>query len=342
MAVKRRDGTKGKPIVERMLTVFYLHFPTPAVEAMSRIYACKTERNLQIFGWCLQFKQPCPWATLPYFCLQNKAGKIYATRRVILRKCVKRAQRYQFSLKCEEVPLQIEFTTLPPKNHNLFVKLWTKRELEKKELQPQANNAQYNTQGGGGCEKRVRGGAGGSFTQTYIWAGWNSMTLHTNFQLWLKRGFFLRWSISEGQQKPGDVAEAARLQVIMLTAPLTLRASYLPLPPFSSSPFSHRLPPLSPSACYTAHGIQGCFKTTSFDKNYWHFNFAINPSCPSFSSLLFSRTFFAIPLAEKMHLLFLLTNNPKSFLPLFPLLQFFTPLNKLCQLFISKELKPPC
>jgi hypothetical protein len=28
----------------------------------------------------------------------------------------------------------------------------------------------------------------------------------------------------------------------MLTAPLTLRASYLPLPPFSSSPFSHSLP----------------------------------------------------------------------------------------------------
>jgi hypothetical protein len=91
------------------------------VEAMSRIYACKTERNLQIFGWCLQFKQSCPWATLSYFCLQNKAGKINATRRVVLRKCIKSAQRYQIALKCEEVPLQIEFTTLLPKNHNLFV-----------------------------------------------------------------------------------------------------------------------------------------------------------------------------------------------------------------------------
>jgi hypothetical protein len=129
-----------------------VHFPTPAVEAMSRICACKTERNLQIFGWCLQFKQSCPWATLSYFCLQNKAGKINATTQVVLRKCIKRAQRYQFALKCEEVPLQIEFTTLPPKNHNLFVKLGTKRELEKKELRPRANNAQYNTQGGGGGE----------------------------------------------------------------------------------------------------------------------------------------------------------------------------------------------
>jgi hypothetical protein len=132
MAMKRRGGTKGKPVVERMLNVFNLHFPTPAVEAMSRICACKTERNLQIFGWCLQFKQSWLWATLSYFCLQNKAGKINATRRVVLRKCIKRAQRYQFALKCEEVSLQIEFTTLPPKNHNVFVKLGTKRELEKR------------------------------------------------------------------------------------------------------------------------------------------------------------------------------------------------------------------
>jgi hypothetical protein len=76
MAMKQRGGTKSKIVVERMLNgVFDLHFPTPAVEAMPRIYACKTERNLQIFGWCLQFKQSCPWATLSYLCLQIKAGK---------------------------------------------------------------------------------------------------------------------------------------------------------------------------------------------------------------------------------------------------------------------------
>ncbi|MFN9941303.1 MAG: hypothetical protein ACK56I_17670, partial [bacterium] len=50
-----------------------------------------------------------------------------------LRKCIKRALRYQFALKWEEVSLQIEITTLPPKHHNLFVKLGTKRELEKKD-----------------------------------------------------------------------------------------------------------------------------------------------------------------------------------------------------------------
>ncbi len=75
-------------------TFFNLHFPTPAVEAMSRICACKTERNLQIFGWCLQFKQSCAWATLSYFCLQKQSRKINAMRRVVSENVLKRAQRY--------------------------------------------------------------------------------------------------------------------------------------------------------------------------------------------------------------------------------------------------------
>jgi hypothetical protein len=66
--------------------------------------------------------------------------------RVVLENVLKRAQRYP-RVKCEEFSLQIEFATLPPKNHNLFVKIGTKRELEKKEMRPQANNAQYNSQG---------------------------------------------------------------------------------------------------------------------------------------------------------------------------------------------------
>ncbi len=75
-------------------TFFNLHLPTPAMEAMSRICACKTERNLQIFGWCLQFKQSCPWATLSYFCLQKQGRKINPMRRVVLENVLKRAQRY--------------------------------------------------------------------------------------------------------------------------------------------------------------------------------------------------------------------------------------------------------
>jgi hypothetical protein len=48
-----------------------------------------------------------------------------------------------------------------------------------------------------------------------------------------------------------------------------------------------------------AHGTQGCFNTTSFDKNHWHFNFAINLSCSSFSLLVHTRTFFAVLFCQK-------------------------------------------
>ena len=112
-------------------TFFNLHFPTPAMEAMSRICACKTERNLQIFGWCLQFKQSCPWATLSYFCLQNKVGKSTQWGESS-QKMYQKSSALSIRLECEEVSLQIEFTALPPKDHNFFVKIGTKRELEKK------------------------------------------------------------------------------------------------------------------------------------------------------------------------------------------------------------------
>ena len=131
MAVRQRGGTRSKIVVEKMLNVFDLHFPTPAVEAMSRIYACKTERNLQIFGWCLQFKQSCPWAALSYFCLQKQGRENNTMRRVVSGNASKELSVFT-RLECEEVSLQIKFTTLPPKNHNLFVKTRTRRELEKK------------------------------------------------------------------------------------------------------------------------------------------------------------------------------------------------------------------
>ena len=46
--------------------------------------------------------------------------------------------------------------------------LGTKRELEKKELRPQANNAQYNTQGVGGDVKRVGRGGRLLYTNLYM------------------------------------------------------------------------------------------------------------------------------------------------------------------------------
>jgi hypothetical protein len=51
-------------------------------------------------------------------------------RRVVLEKCIGKSSALSHA-ECEEVSLQIEFTILPPKNHNLFAKIGTKRELEK-------------------------------------------------------------------------------------------------------------------------------------------------------------------------------------------------------------------
>jgi hypothetical protein len=55
-----------------------------------------------------------------------------------------------------------------------------------------------------------------------------------------------------------------------------------------------------------------------------------------FSSLLLSRTFFAIPRAEKMHPFFLPVINPKSILPLFPLLQFLFLFNEYANYLYQK------
>ena len=78
----------ANPNIERMLNVFDLHLSTPEEKAVSRICASKTRRNLQTFGWCLQFKQSCPWASLSYFCTRKASREINATGQVVLRKNV--------------------------------------------------------------------------------------------------------------------------------------------------------------------------------------------------------------------------------------------------------------
>ncbi len=160
MAVKQRGGTKSKLVVERMLNVFDLHFPTQQWKQCLEFTLAK-QRNLQIFGWCLQFKQSCPWAT-PYFCLQNKAGKSTQWGESS-QKMYQKSSALSIRFECKEVSLQIEFTTLPPKKPQPLCESWNENGLEKKELRPQANNAQYNTQGRGGemWEDSGRGGGGG-------------------------------------------------------------------------------------------------------------------------------------------------------------------------------------
>jgi hypothetical protein len=67
-------------------------------------------------------------------------------RRVVFEKCIKKSSALSHA-KCEEVSLQIELATLPPKNHDSFVKQERKGIGKTRKMQPQGNNAQYNTQG---------------------------------------------------------------------------------------------------------------------------------------------------------------------------------------------------
>ncbi len=53
-------------------------------------------------------------------------------RRVVFEKCIKKSSALSHE-KCEEVSLQIEFATLLPKNHDLFVKQERKRNWKNKE-----------------------------------------------------------------------------------------------------------------------------------------------------------------------------------------------------------------
>ncbi len=125
--VERKAKPKGE-----CWTFFNLHFPASEMKAMSNICACKTEKNLQMFGWCLQFKQSCLRATLSYFCLRKQGRKINAMRRVVFEKCIKKSSALSH-VKCEEVSLQIEFATLPPKNPDLFAKQERKGNWKNKE-----------------------------------------------------------------------------------------------------------------------------------------------------------------------------------------------------------------
>ncbi len=63
------------------------------------------------------------------------------------------------------------------------------------------------------------------------------MTIHINFSILLKKGLLLTAIQIRGTAETRRcVADAVRLQVITLNAPLTLRASYLPLPPPPPAP----------------------------------------------------------------------------------------------------------
>ena len=150
MVMGQRGGTKGKPRYWENAENFWSTFFYTSRETVSRICASKTRRNLQTFGWCLQFKQSCPWATLSYFCLRNKAGKINAMGRVVLRKMFQKSSALSILFEMRRSPLQIELATFAAKKTRPLCEIWIEKGIGwKGNLWPQAYNAKYNAQGRG-------------------------------------------------------------------------------------------------------------------------------------------------------------------------------------------------
>ncbi len=170
---------------------------------MSRICTYKTERNLQIFGWCLQFKQSCPWATLSYFCLQNKAGKINAMRRVVLRKMFHKSSALSIHLKKWRSPFAnwIHYICRQKTTTSLW-NLDRKRESEKKGIRGHRLIMHSITHRGGECEKRAGGGGAAPLHILYMsqvkCKRYDNMRNTLTFQLCLKENFYLQRSRSGG------------------------------------------------------------------------------------------------------------------------------------------------
>jgi hypothetical protein len=96
MVMKRRGGTKSKTVVERMLNVFDLHFPTPAVEEMSRVCAKLREICKYLAGACNSNSHARGLHYLTFVCKTKQGNHRNEASR--LRECIKkRAQRYQFA-----------------------------------------------------------------------------------------------------------------------------------------------------------------------------------------------------------------------------------------------------
>jgi hypothetical protein len=161
------------------------------------------------------------------------------------------------------------------------------------------------------------------------------MTMHINFSNFIKKGLLLTSIQIRGTTETRRcIADAVRLQVITLNAPLTLRASYLPLPPPAPLPVLILVPYHRPSRL--AHGIQGCFNTTSFDKNYWHFNLAINLRCsPFFSAASYPYIFRNSPCQKNAPLFSASHHSKNPFLPLFLLSQFLLLFNEYAITYIE-------
>ncbi len=121
------------------------------------------------------------------FVYENKAGKSTQWGESSFRKCIKK-ELSVISQNMEKSPCKLNLLHCRQKT---TTSLWKRKEKgigRTRKMRPQANSAQYNTQGwdvrgGGGWSEETVGGGGGAapFVLTYKRAGWNGMTIHILF-----------------------------------------------------------------------------------------------------------------------------------------------------------------
>ena len=131
MSMKRRVGTKGKPIVERMLNVFDLHFPTPAVEAMSRILRFQNQEKFANIWLVLaiQTVMPVGYTILLLSAKQSRENQCNEASR--LKKMYQKSSALSIRFEMRRSPFAIEFTTFAAKKPQPLCETGTKRGLEK-------------------------------------------------------------------------------------------------------------------------------------------------------------------------------------------------------------------
>ncbi len=126
MAMKPRGGTRSKLFVERMLTVFDLHFLHQQWKQCLEFTLAKLRELCKyLAGACNSNSHASGLHYLNFVCKTRQGNQRNEASR--LRKMYQKSSALSIRFECEEVSLQIEFTTLLPKNHNLFGESWNEK-----------------------------------------------------------------------------------------------------------------------------------------------------------------------------------------------------------------------
>ena len=145
MGTKRRGGTKSKT-TERMLNVFQSTFSASEMKQCLEFALAKLRRICKYLADAYNSNSHVCGLHCLTFVRENKAGKSTQGGESSLENALKRAQRY-LTKNVKKSPCKLSLLHCRQKT---TTSLWNRNEKgigETRKMRPQANNAQYNTQG---------------------------------------------------------------------------------------------------------------------------------------------------------------------------------------------------